>query len=144
VDGDASVAAVAALGDAGINTFIVGMPGSEPYVELLNAMAEVGGTAREGALKYYPVEDTAELEASLKAIAASVSITCEIPLDYEPPDPDYVNVYFDGTLVEYDPSDGWEWAESGHVLIRGEACEQLSAGDVLEVQILAGCKTEVK
>jgi hypothetical protein len=144
VDDDASIAAVSALADAGISTFVVGMPGSEPYVELLNVMAEVGGTAREGALKYYPVEDTVELEASLKAIAASVSITCEIPLNYQPPDPDYVNVYFDGALVEYDPSDGWEWAESGHVIIRGEACDQLSAGDVLEVQVLAGCKTEVR
>lgn len=144
VDDDASVAAVAALRDAGISTFVVGMPGSEPYVELLNAMAESGGTARDGTLKYYPVDDTVELEESLKTIAAFVSITCEIPLDYEPPDPDYVNVYFDGALVEYDPSNGWEWAESGQVLIRGEACDQLSAGDVLEVQVLAGCKTEVR
>lgn len=144
VDGDASVTAVAALSDVGIQTFVVGMPGSEPYVDLLNMMADVGGTARPGALKYYPVEDTSELEASLKAIAASVAITCEIPLDYEPPDPDYVNVYFDGALVAYDPTDGWEWTEAGHVLIRGDACTQLSGGDVVEVQILAGCKTEVK
>jgi hypothetical protein len=144
VDSDASIQAVAALQAAGIGTFVVGMPGSEPYVDLLNAMAEAGGTARSGALEYYPVEDTAELEASLTAIAASVAITCELPLDYEPPDPDYVNVYFDGTLVAYDPDDGWEWSESGHVLIRGAACEQLASGDVLEVQILAGCKTEVK
>ena len=144
VDSDASVAAVAALSEIGIKTFVLGMPGSEPYRDLLNAMADVGGRARSGALKYYPVDDTSELEASLREIAASVAITCEIPLDYEPPDADYVNVYFDGSLVEYDPTDGWEWTESGHVLIRGEACAQLSAGDVLEVQILAGCKTEVK
>jgi hypothetical protein len=144
VDGDASLTAVAALSDIGIKTFVVGMPGSEPYRELLNAMADVGGTARPGALKYYPVDDTGELEANLKEIAASVAIACEIPLDYEPPDLDYVNVYFDGRLVEYDPTDGWEWTEAGHVLIHGEACAQLSAGDVLEVQILAGCKTEVK
>jgi hypothetical protein len=144
VDADASVQAVVALQAAGIDTFVVGMPGSEPYVELLNAMAEAGGTARSGALEYYPVEDTHELEAALTAIAASVAITCEIPLDYEAPDPDYVNVYFDGTLVEYDPQDGWEWSESGQVLIRGAACEQLSSGNVLEVQVLAGCKTEVR
>ena len=144
VDSAASVTAVAALSEIGIKTFVVGMPGSEPYVDLLNMMADVGGTARPGALKYYLVEDTSELEASLKAIAASVAIACEIPLDYEPPDPDYVNVYFDGSLVEYDPEDGWDWTDTGHVLIHGQACEQLSAGDVLEVQILAGCKTEVK
>ena len=73
-----------------------------------------------------------------------MSISCELPLDYDPPDPDYVNVYFDGQLVQYDPVDGWEWTEDGQVAIRGAACELLAAGDVLEVQILAGCKTEVK
>ncbi|HEX2871925.1 MAG TPA: hypothetical protein VHP33_11725 [Polyangiaceae bacterium] len=144
VDQDASLQAVQALTDAGISTFVVGMPGSEPYDELLNAMAEVGGTARAGDVGYYSVADTDALEQALKAIAASVAISCEIPLDYEPPDPDFVNVYFDGKVVEYDPEAGWEWTEDGHVAIRGTACERLSKGDVLEVQILAGCKTVVK
>ncbi|HYQ17036.1 MAG TPA: hypothetical protein VEQ58_14795 [Polyangiaceae bacterium] len=144
VDVDASLAAVRALRDANIRTFVVGMPGSEPYEQLLNQMAELGGTARSGASKYYPVEDTAALEQSLTAIAASVAISCDIPLDYEPPEPDLVNVYFDGTLVEYDPEAGWEWTDDGHVALRGAACDQLSAGDVLEVQVVAGCKTVVK
>lgn len=144
VDGQASLEAVQSLAAAGIRTFVVGMPGSEPYVDLLDRMAELGGTAREGNPKYYSVSDTDALEQSLVAIAASVAISCEIPLDYEPPDPNFVNVYFDGALVEYDPEAGWEWTADGHVAIRGAACEQLSAGDVLEVQILAGCKTVVK
>lgn len=144
VDAPASLAAVSALADAGIGTFVVGMPGSEPYEALLDAMAEAGGTARTGRPKYYSVVDTAELEASLKAIAASVAISCELPLDYEPPEPGFVNVYFDGQLVRYDPEDGWEWTADGHVSVRGAACEQLARGDVLEVEIFAGCRTEVK
>jgi len=107
-------------------------------------MAELGGTARQGEPKYYSVDDTDALEQALKAIAASVAISCDIPLDYEPPEADFVNVYFDGQLVEYDQEAGWEWTDLGHVAIRGAACEQLSKGDVLEVQILAGCKTVVK
>jgi hypothetical protein len=144
VDAEASVAAVQALNDAGIKTFVVGMPGSEPYVALLNQMAEAGGTARSGDTQYYPVDDTEALEQSLVEIAASVAISCDIPLDYDPPDPDFVNVYFDGVLVEYDPEGGWEWTADGHVAIRGAACDQLMAGDVLEVQVFAGCKTVVK
>ena len=144
VDAQASIEAVRALADAGIETFVVGMPGSEPYEELLNTMAEVGGTARDGKPRYYSVSDTAALEQSLTAIAASVAIDCEIPLDYEPPDPDFVNVYFDDVLVPYDPEAGWEWTGDGHVAIRGAACDELSAGDVLKIQILAGCKTVVK
>lgn len=144
VDEQASLQAVRSLADAGIRTFVVGMPGSEPYERLLDAMADEGGTARAGDVKYYPVADTAALEQALTAIAASVAISCEIPLDYRPPDPDFVNVYFDGVLVKYDPGAGWEWTPDGHVAIRGTACEQLSAAQVLEVEILAGCKTVVK
>lgn len=144
VDARASLDAVEALADAGIATYVVGMPGSEPYQQLLSDMAEAGGTARSGSTKYYSVADTDALEAALRGIAASVAISCDIPLDYEPPDRDYVNVYFDGELVEYDPVAGWEWTDSGHVAIRGDACEQLSSGNVVEVQVLAGCKTVVK
>jgi hypothetical protein len=144
VDTDASLEAVRRLADAGIATFVVGMPGSEPYRQLLNEMAVLGGTARPQEPSYFAVEDTSALEAALKAIAASVSISCEIPLDYDPPEPGFVNVYFDGELVEYDPEAGWQWTDDGRVAIRGQACEQLSAGDVLEVQVLAGCKTVVK
>ncbi len=144
VDAQASLDAVQALADAGIRTYVVGMPGSEPYEALLTSMAEIGGTARQSQPEYYSVADTDALQQALIGIAASVSISCEIQLDYEPPDPDFVNVYFDGVLVEYDPEAGWEWTSDGHVAIRGTACDQLSAGDVLEVQILAGCKTVVR
>jgi hypothetical protein len=144
VDAQASVDAVQALSDAGIHTFVVGMPGSEPYEQLLNQMAEVGGTARSGASKYFSVADTEALQAALTEITASVAISCDIPLDYAPPDPDLVNVYFDDAVVEYDPASGWEWSADGHVAIRGDACDRLSSGDVLEVQILAGCTTVVK
>jgi hypothetical protein len=144
VDEQATLQAVQALTDAGISTFVIGMPGSEPYENLLDAMADVGGTARAGAPKYYSVADTAALQAALTAIAASLAISCELPLDYEPPDRDFVNVYFDGKVVEYDPEAGWEWTPDGHVAIRGDACARLSAGEVLEVQILAGCKTVLK
>jgi hypothetical protein len=144
IDDTASVQAVEALARAGIRTFVVGMPGSEPYEAALNAMAVAGGTAREGMPRYYSVADTAELEKSLKSIAASVSISCDLPLDYEPKDPSFVNVYFDNALVPYDADDGWVWTDDGHVSIRGNACEQLLRGDVLEVQVFAGCKTQVK
>ena len=144
VDEQATLDAVQALSNAGISTFVVGMPGSEPYEQLLNRMADVGGTARTGATKYYPVTDTAALENSLISIAASVAISCEIPLDYAPPDRDFVNVYFDDVLVQSDPNDGWQWTADGQVAIRGAACEELMAGSVLEVEIFAGCKTVVK
>lgn len=144
VDSQASLAAVQELADAGIKTFVIGMPGSELYEDLLDGMAERGGTAREGTPKYYSVADTEALKAALGKIAASVAISCEVPLDYEPPDPDYVNVFFDGVVVPYDPEQGWEWTSDGAVSLRGAACDQLLSGDVVELQVFAGCKTVVK
>jgi len=144
VDDEASLDAVIALRNAGVRTFVVGMPGSEPYRNLLDALAEAGGTARPARPFYYSVEDTGALETALKAIAASVAIACEIELNYVPPDRDYVNVYFDGQLVEYDASSGWEWTGDGQLALRGAACERLRSGDVLELQIFAGCKTQVE
>lgn len=144
VDAQASLDGVQALFDAGIRTFVVGMPGSEPYEDLLNGMAERGGTARDGAAKYYSAADTAALEEALGQIASSVAISCEVPLDYEPPDRDYVNVFFDGDVVEYDAEDGWEWTPDGRVAIRGRACTELMSGNVIELQVFAGCKTVVR
>lgn len=144
VDSQASLKAVQALSDVGIRTFVIGMPGSEPYEDLLSGMAELGGTARNGDVPYYSVADTDALQEALTKIAASVAISCEIPLDYEPPNRDQVNVFFDGDVVGYDPANGWEWTASGAVAIRGAACEQLMSGAVLELQVYAGCETVVK
>jgi hypothetical protein len=144
VDSQASLTAVRDLAEAGIRTFVIGMPGSEPYEDLLNGMAELGGTARDALPKYYSTADTEALKEALGKIAASVAISCEVPLDYEPPDPDYVNVFFDGVVVPFDPEQGWEWTEEGAVSIRGAACDQLMSGNVVELQVFAGCKTVVE
>jgi hypothetical protein len=144
LDDAASLLAVEALAASGIATYVVGLPGSQPYSQLLNTMAELGETARAGDTAYYAVDAAEALTQALQQVAAAVALSCEITLDYEPPDPDYVNVYFDGEVVASDAVDGWQWADAGQVTLRGEACERLKSGAVVEVQILAGCKTEVK
>jgi hypothetical protein len=145
VDGDATEAAVAAYEAAGVDSYIVGMPGSEQYGALLGRLAVAGHTARAGTTPYYAVSDTAELSEALKAIGAQVAISCDLPLAAQPADVGYVNVYFDGQAVPFDPSDGWQWL-SGQNSIEfvGAACDTLSSGNVLNVQVLAGCKTVVR
>lgn len=61
-----------------------------------------------------------------------------------PPDKSLVNVYLDTTLVQLDPVDGWSWVDDTTVELAGEACEKLKSGDVLQVQVVAGCPTSVK
>lgn len=144
VDRPASVKAIADLYAAGIPTYVIGMPGSETYTNVLDEMAVNGGTARPTSPKYYPVTDSATLTASLKEIGVKVAISCDVPLDGAPPDPSLVNVYLDSSLVQLDPLDGWVWTTDTSIQLRGAACDKLMSGDVLQVQVVAGCPTSVK
>lgn len=144
VDGSASVAAVQKLADAGVKTYVIGMPGSELYASVLDSLAVAGGEARPGSPRYYPVKNTSDLGNTLKQIGVDVAISCDISLDSAPPDPDLVNVYFDQKLVPSDPVDGWVWTDSTSIQIRGPACNELLSGAVLQVQVVAGCPTTVR
>lgn len=144
VDADASEAAVAEYEAAGVDTFVVGMPGSEAYRSLLNRLAIAGNTARPGNTAYYAVSDTDELSLALRSIGAQVAISCDLPLSETPPDPDLVNVYFDDQVVPKSDTDGWRYSGENSIEFVGATCDTLSAGDVLNVQVLSGCPTVVR
>ncbi len=144
VDGDRTAGEIARLADHGIPTYVVGMPGAEPYVDVLNQFAEAGGTARKGDVEYYAVVDEDELESALYAIGTGVAIRCSIELDAPPDDPNEVNVYFDGELVPADPVDGWSWADPTTIQVNGAACDRLKSGDVIDARAVFGCDTVVR
>ena len=145
VDADATAAAVAEYEQAGIDTYVVGMPGSEQYGALLARLATEGNTARAGDTPYYAVADTDELTAALKTIGAQVAISCTLPLAAQPADVGFVNVYFDGQTVPFDASDGWQWVPGENsIQFNGPACDTLSSANVLNVQVVAGCATVVR
>ncbi len=144
VDSDDTEAAVTAYEQAGVDTFVVGMPGSEAYEALLGRLAAAGNTARPGATPYYAVSDTTELSEALRSIGAQVAISCDLPLSETPENPELVNVYFDNQVVPSDPSDGWQYTDEKEIQFRGAACTRLTGGDVLNVQVLSGCPTVVR
>jgi hypothetical protein len=144
VDADATEAAVADLEANGVDTYVVGMPGSEEYAQMLGRLAIAGNTARPGDIPYYAVSDTNELTAALRSIGAQVAITCDLPLMDAPDDPNLVNVYFDRQLVPKNDSDGWHYSGESSIQFSGTSCTKLSSGDVLNVQVLAGCPTVVR
>lgn len=144
VDADASEAAVLDYQKAGIDTFVVGMPGSEAYRSMLNRLASAGNTARPGNAAYYAVSDTNELSLALRSIGAQVAISCDLPLAEAPEDPDLVNVYFDDQVVPKSDEDGWQYTGDDRIQFVGATCDRLSAGDVLNVQVLSGCPTVVR
>jgi hypothetical protein len=139
-DGPRTLAAIGALRSAGIPTYVVGLPGANPYAALLDQMAEAGGTARNGSPKYYAIDTATEsvMLAALKKIAAQIAGTCVFELKEPPADPRLVNVYLDDVILPFEPNDGWA-IDGKTVTLVGSACERVKNGDVLDVRIIAGC-----
>ncbi len=144
VDADATEKSVAEYEARGVDTYVVGMPGSEAYRTLLSRLAVAGNTARPGDTPYYDVSDTSELSLALLRIGAEVAITCDLPLEEAPGDPGLVNVYFDDRLVPASDRNGWHYTGEKSIQFTGAACSELGSGDVLNVQVRAGCPTVVR
>lgn len=142
IDSDASLHSIEQFADEGITTFVVGVPGSEAYADLMTSFAEAGGTAREQGAAYFDVRDVEGLSASLAAIFAQTSQGCEVELEEEAARPDLLNVYFDAQLVAMDEDDGWT-VDGNVVTFHGEACEEIEAGLVAQVHLISGCPSVV-
>jgi len=142
LDSAATVAAVSALKAAGFPVYVVGIPGSAAYGQLLDELAINGGTALPGSPKYYRVDTSSEaaILGALKKVAAKIVATCEFALKETPAAPDRVNVYLDEQILPKDPVNGWK-IDGPNVTLLGSACDRVLAGDVLAVRIIAGCPT---
>lgn len=144
VDADPTEAAITALALAGVDTYVIGMPGSEYYSDLLDTFALAGNTPRPTLPHYYPTSNSEDLADALRDIGVKVAVSCTITLDQAPPDANLVNVYLDATLVTYDEVDGWAWIDATTLELRGAACAALQSGDVLQVQVVSGCPTQIR
>jgi len=141
LDADPTVNAVKALMTAGIQTYVIGVPGSAPYAAVLDRMAEAGGTARPTPPEYYRVDttDAAAFGNALAKVAAKITATCTFPLA-QVPDPTKLNVFLDGVALAPDPTDGWT-LNGTTVQLVGAACDRVLSGEVLAVRVVAGCPT---
>jgi hypothetical protein len=147
-----TVQAVSAIAGAGIPVYVLGLPGSAPYADVLTQMAIAGGTAQMGSIDggdsgvpaYYAV-DTAgapALSTALSAIAAKITATCTFPLA-SAPDPSMINVFLDEQVVPEDPINGWR-LDGSTVTLLGTTCQKVLSGEVLDVRVIAGCPTVLK
>ena len=142
LDRDATIAAVKALATAGIPVYIIGIPGSQYYSDVLEAMAVAGGAPLFASPFYYQVQDLSTLGSVLATIAGGV-VPCTFTLNQAPPDPTQTNVYFDTQVVPFDADAGWSWASPVEVSLNGTACTTLKSGAVSDVQVVSGCPTQV-
>lgn len=134
------------LGTQGIDTFVIGLPGTAEYETLLNAMALAGGQPQmNAATDYYSATNQAELSDALDQIAVSV-ISCVIPLSEVPDNPDGVRIFIDGVEVPRDMADvnGWDYTDSGmtDIELYGAACDNLQDGDQHTVTATFACIVE--
>ena len=132
-----SVAAVAALLDAGIPTFVLGfgsVGNNDP--DALQAMAAAGGTDA-----FYAANSPAELQAALEAIAGEVTLpSCTFALSAAPADPAKIDLLFDDQQVARDTQNGWEYDPGQNAItLFGDACARLQSGAVSSVNIDFGC-----
>ena len=143
LDSQATIDAVTSLKAANVPTFVLGMQGSAPYEQQLNAMAQAGGTARATSPLYYRVDsaDSSALEAALTQIAAKITASCTVTLSRTPADPQTMLVKQGAAVVPEDPNNGWSL--SGRTLtLHGTPCQGLLTGQDLDLNITDGCPLE--
>jgi len=143
IDAGPSAKEVGDLFEAGIPTYVIGVPGAEFFRDVMNRLATAGGTARNGEIAFYDASDTEELTDTLRTIGAQVAQACEIKLKTRPADPSMFNVYFDAVLIPKDANDGWT-LDGDQVTLHGDACKQVETAEVSEIQMVTGCVTVVK
>jgi hypothetical protein len=147
LDSAESSAELQALADAGIKTYVIGLPGTEAYAEVLGEMAQAGGTARAGEGEaYYRVDDVDELALTLDSLGTELSLDCHIQLDQVPKRRDRIAVIADGTLLEGESADGWIWTSETEpeIELQGESCRLWRAGEWDQLHIVEGCEFRVR
>lgn len=132
LDDDATVAAVQALRQLGIETHVIGYSVVE-WADVLDRMAAAGSGGR-----YIPVENAIELEASLASVAGGIS-TCSFELNEPPQDQTYVRVALNEREVLHSSqvdAGGWE-LDDKTVRLLGSDCEEArtNPGAVLDVAV---------
>ncbi|MCY1057833.1 vWA domain-containing protein [Nannocystis sp. SCPEA4] len=164
---DRLATAVADARTAGFPTHVVGIdilneltpiePGGNPDginpYEKLNELAEIAGTARDGAEKFYNATNQIELQAALMEITKTV-LSCEIKLGEPVPenfyiqrvqvgsdqDPDKLEyIGEDDQVSDCEAEGGWQYTSEARdaIILCGAACEHYKATGHVEIDY--GC-----
>lgn len=160
LDDEASRDAVSRLGSAGIDTFVIGVPGTEAYAGVLDSLAEEGGRALVGEeQKYFAVDGAAGVDGLIdvfRRITEDLVTSCDIQLSEAPASVTDINVAVDCEVIpqfaEGSGNGGAGGAESGEeqwvvdgvtdpptVRLRGALCDRIQEEGVDRVDVILGC-----
>jgi hypothetical protein len=151
LDSDATLQAIQDLRSIGVDTFVVGIPGSEQYADNLTAFAQAGGqatTGPNGEDTYYAVSASGgveEMTQVFRDITIALVDVCELQLETAPQAVDMINVAVDCVIVNrvLDPADSGWWLDLSTdpptVVLTGTYCEQIAGEGVERIDIIQGC-----
>jgi hypothetical protein len=127
-----SVIEAIAGGDPSVPVYVIGLPGTEAYADVLSEMARRGATARAGDPAYYAAGDRAALETALTEIASGF-VGCVFSMDVAPANPRQVRILLDGMEVMHtdDRSEGWAYTNPENTVFElfGTPCDVLTDGN---------------
>jgi hypothetical protein len=149
LDAQATIAEIDALAALGIQTVVVGIPGSEPYAAALNEFAIHGGHPNPvGPESYYPVEanNPDDLTAVFVDIASDLIRSCDIYLEDQPTSLTEVNVAIDCEAQPQTVNGVVQWeldaTDTPVVLrLRNELCDRALTEGIGSVDVVFGCQT---
>lgn len=148
-----AVAAVAEAKAAGIDVFVLGIAIKDPAAttdvgllrahETLNLMADAGGRARIGDIKYYPATSEADINKAVTEIAAA-AVSCTLPLAQAPPADASTRVDIDKVMVEENAAEGWSFGPNrSSIILNGTLCAKRKRGDLNKIIISFTCPGKV-
>jgi hypothetical protein len=124
-----------------VKTFVVGFGGATDTANM-DQFAVNGGTALATSPRYYQADNAMELEMALGTIADLV-IGCDFVLTDPPVDLQELFAFFNNTTSvprDLTHMNGWDYDPATMTLtFYGMYCDQLSAGQVTDVDIVYGC-----
>ncbi len=139
-----TVAAVTALANAGIKTYVIGFGGGFVDDSVLNNSAIAGQVPRPGGPPhYYAANSPQQLATVLDQIAGGIIVpSCSYALASLPPNPNDVTVTLDGQIVPRSTqhTNGWDYhPDAMTITFFGTYCQQITSGAIANVSFVYGC-----
>ena len=138
-----TVAAVTALFNAGIKTYVIGFGTFGLNTGVLDDAAVAGGEAKPQEPKFYEANNANDLSQALQAISGGIIVpSCSFQLMSVPPDPNNVTVTINGVPIPRNPNhtSGWDYyPDAMTITFFGNECAQIKAGSNSNVSFIYGC-----
>lgn len=147
LDDAAVIEKITALAEAGVPTFVIGIPGTEAYADYLSSFARAGGVPNpSGEPDYYAVSAEGGVEALTQTfidITTHLVRSCEVDLGPVAPDKKLVNVAVDCEVVPFADGAGWDIGSDAPttLVLAGDACQHIESEGARRIDVVYGCPT---